>query len=305
MYGESSVANEAAGTLRYRIADVDIAVEAPQELLRIVAESYRRFPQPKFGGGAHTIVSTMAHEDGTLSIQIRDREYVRVSAAAGRGLIGLQISNAIITAVSECSRFLVMHAATLERNGEATCIAGRGLAGKTLLATHLVSRGWRILSDEYAFIEPMSGHVVPFPKMLYVRSSSLPHMPRTFRKSVESSPWYGLGDHPGIVFTGVDPTKRYSERVWSSGARLKNVIILTARDERGALIEECDPWSIVPELNALVWQPPNLLDGLTRLANALRGVRVARLTAGGPLQTANAIERWTGSAVKAPLFESV
>ena len=277
---------------RYRIVDVEITVEGPPELLPIVADAYRRFPQA-VGRTSHAVVR-IVNDEGNLSIRIGEREYTSVSAAAGHGRLSLEISNAVITAVAQRSRFLIVHAAALERGGESLCIAGKGMSGKTLLASHLVARGWKILSDEYAFVEPLSGHVVPFPKLLFVRSSSLPHMPRSFRKSVEFSQWYGLGDRPGIVFSGVDPSHSYSEDVWSTGARLTHLLIM---GERGRVpsVEPTQAWAVIPDLNTLVWQPPDLLEGLTRLATALRGVRVARLTGADPVHTTNAIERWAGA----------
>lgn len=279
-------------TLQYRIADVDIAIEAPAEILSIIVESYRRFPRTKNRTHPHATVRASLSDDGQLSLTNGEMEYKRLSAAAGHGLIGLELSNAIITAVAAHSRFLILHAAALEHEGQTLCIAAKGHTGKTLLAAHLLSRGWRVLSDEYAFIEPASGHVVPFPKLLYVRSSSLPHLPRSFRKSVESSPWYGMGDSPGLVFSGVDPADSYSEAIWSQGARLSRLLVMIDRMASGPTIMPCKPWSLIPDLNGLAWQPADLLDGLSKIAAALRGVEVARIVTGDPIRTVNAIERW-------------
>jgi hypothetical protein len=282
--------------LQYRIADVDVAVEGPADILKIMAESYRRFPNTKGRAAANAHVRAEGGEGGDIAITIGEKNYTTVSPAAGRATVGLELSNAIITAVAQRSRFLIVHAAVVERDGAALCIAARGHAGKTLLASHLLSRGWHCLSDEYAFIEPLSGHIVPFPKLLYVRSSSLRYVPRTFRRSIECSPWYGFGDSAGLVFSGVDPAESYSESTWSEGARLESLLVLRDRNQNGPVIEECAAWSIIPELNALTWQPPDLLDGLSRMASALRGVRVGKLTAGSPLVTVDAIERWASGA---------
>ncbi len=279
-------------TLQYRIVDVDIAIEAPAEILSIIVESYRRFPMTKNRTHPHVTVRASLVDDGQLALTIGNVHYKNLSAAAGHGLIGLELSNAIITGVAGHSRFMILHAAAVERDGQALCIAASGHTGKTLLASHLVSRGWRVLSDEYAFIEPAGGRVVPFPKLLYVRSSSLPHIPRSFRKCVESSPWYGMGDWPGLVFSGVDPADSYSEAIWSQGARLSRLLVMIERNASGPAITPCKPWSLIPDLNSLVWQPPDLLDGLSRIASALRGVEVARVVAGDPIRTVNAIERW-------------
>src|SRR5579875_2261970 len=158
-------------TLQYRIADVDVAIQASSEMLELVRESYRRLPVSRDRSDPHVLVRADVDADGSLSVTIGKENYCRLSAGAGRGLVGIEISNAVITAVAQRSRFLVMHAATLERGGEALCLAAPGHSGKTLLAAHLASRGWHILSDEYAFIEPTTGNIVPFPKLLSIRSS--------------------------------------------------------------------------------------------------------------------------------------
>jgi len=278
--------------LHYRIADVDVAIEAPIDVLGIVTDAYRRFPKSSALMKPQVTVYADTDKDGHVSIAIGEKDYKTVPAASGRAIVGLELSNAIITAVAQHSRFLIVHAAAIEHEGEALCIAGPGHIGKTLLAAHLLSRGWRCLSDEYAFIEPYSGQIVPFPKLLYVRSTSLPYVPRTFRKCLESSPWYGLGDQPGLVFSGVDPACAYSEAIWSAGARLSRLLVLVKRNAAAPTIKDCAAWSIIPDLNSLAWQPPDLLDGLTRMASALRGVQVGKLVAGEPLATANAIENW-------------
>ena len=286
-------------TVQFRIADVDVSIDAPREIIDIAKESYRRLPSTEGRAEAHALVHAELDAAGTLRIRIGQIDYADVPAGSGRGVVGIELSNAVITAVAQRSRFVILHAAALEMDGEALCIAAPGYSGKTLLASHLVSRGWRILSDEYAFIEPMTGNVVPFQKLLFMRSSSLPHTPRSFKKSIEASPWYGLGNAPGLVFSGVDPASSYSESVWSTGARLTRLLLLSGKRAPSAVIDECETWNLIPDLNALVWQSPDLLTGLQRLAMAVRGTSVGRLTAASPLATADAIERWAMAQARA------
>ncbi|MGZ3509405.1 MAG: hypothetical protein ACXWNJ_13490 [Vulcanimicrobiaceae bacterium] len=280
--------------VQWRIADVDVALEGPSTILDLVVGAYQRFPKRDKDAVAD-VTLRIVHENNQWHIFAGERYQSSLSMASGNANIAIQLANEIIFAVAERSRFLIMHAGSVERDGEVMCVAGPTFSGKTLLTAHLASRGWRILSDEYAFIEPRTGHVVPFPKLLYVRSSSLPLLPRSFRRAIEFSPWHGFGQSRGIAFAAVDPSHSYSDAVWSVGARLSKMLIVDGRSEERATVTDCDPWSIIPELNSLVWQPPDLLDGLSKLATALRGVRVGKLLISTPVETTNVIERWANN----------
>lgn len=280
--------------VQWRIADVDVALEGPSTLLDLVAGAYQRFPK-RDEETTVDVTLRIVHKEDQWHIFAGETYRSSLSMVSGNANIAIQIANEVIFAVAARSRFLIVHAGSVERNGEVLCLAGSTFSGKTLLTAHLASRGWRILSDEYAFIEPRTGHVVPFPKLLYVRSSSLPLLPRSFRRAIEFSPWHGFGQASGIAFAAVDPSHSYSDAVWSAGARLSKLLIVTGRTETRPEIADCDPWSIVPELNALVWQPPDLLDGLSKLATALRGVRVGKLLVASPVETTNVIERWANN----------
>lgn len=66
-------------------------------------------------------------------------------------------------------RFVVLHAAALERDGRALLIAGPSESGKTTLTLALLRRGYRLLSDDFTPLERTSGRVHPFLKALGVR----------------------------------------------------------------------------------------------------------------------------------------
>lgn len=286
-------------TAVYRIADVDVAIEASPNMLDLIQEAYRRFPRVSRPISGTITVRIVDSEDGEIWIYIGQKAYARIAASLGRGHIAMEIANAIITGVAEASRFLVIHAATVENEGRVVAIAGRSMTGKTLMTAHLLSRGWRLLSDDYAFVDPQSGNVVPFSKLLYMRALTIPLLPRTFRRAVERSSWYGFGERNGLAFWAVDPADSYGERVWSDGGRLHAILFMGSDRGPNASVEDCDAWSVVPELNALVWQPHDLLESVSRLAVALRGVRVGRLRPGDPIGTANAVEAWTGRGMAA------
>ncbi|NOT02537.1 MAG: hypothetical protein HOP29_18170 [Phycisphaerales bacterium] len=68
--------------------------------------------------------------------------------------------------------YLAVHAGVVERNGRAALFAAPPQHGKSTLTLGLVRRGWRYLSDEFALLEPSSGHVHPYPKAICVKEGS-------------------------------------------------------------------------------------------------------------------------------------
>lgn len=74
---------------------------------------------------------------------------------------------------NHCHRFLMLHAAVLERGCEAVILPGPPGAGKSTLTAALASRGWRLLSDEMALIVPSSLDLVPVPRPISLKNQSI------------------------------------------------------------------------------------------------------------------------------------
>ncbi len=70
-------------------------------------------------------------------------------------------------------QFLVIHSATLERGGRALLMPALPGSGKSTLCAALVSRGWRLLSDEFALVDPHSGLLVPVPRPVALKEESI------------------------------------------------------------------------------------------------------------------------------------
>jgi len=96
-------------------------------------------------------------------------------------------------------RYVICHAATVERNGVATMMVGEPGAGKSTLALNLLARGYRYLSDEFAIIDPKTLEAMPLPNGLNVKNEesavwgssrlnliALPY-PRGFRPRYDSA----------------------------------------------------------------------------------------------------------------------
>jgi HprK-related kinase A len=70
-------------------------------------------------------------------------------------------------------QFLVIHSATLERGGRALLMPAPPGSGKSTLCAALVTRGWRLLSDEFALVDPTTGILVPVPRPIALKEGSI------------------------------------------------------------------------------------------------------------------------------------
>lgn len=68
---------------------------------------------------------------------------------------------------------LVLHAAVVEKNGCAVILPAPPGSGKSTLCAGLVSRGWRLLSDELAMVELETGQLVPVPRPISLKNTSI------------------------------------------------------------------------------------------------------------------------------------
>jgi len=74
---------------------------------------------------------------------------------------------------ANCHQYLILHAAVLERHGRALVMPAPSGSGKSTLCAALLFRGWRLLSDELAIIEPATGRLVPLPRAVSLKNASI------------------------------------------------------------------------------------------------------------------------------------
>jgi HprK-related kinase A len=70
-------------------------------------------------------------------------------------------------------RFVVIHAATLALGGRALLMPAPPGSGKSTLCAALMCRGWRLLSDEFALLDPASGTLQPIPRPVALKGPSI------------------------------------------------------------------------------------------------------------------------------------
>jgi HprK-related kinase A len=76
-------------------------------------------------------------------------------------------------AATQVNQYLMIHAAVLERHGHALVLPGVTGAGKSTLCAALAHRGWRLLSDEFALIQPADGQIAPWPRPISLKNLSV------------------------------------------------------------------------------------------------------------------------------------
>ena len=74
---------------------------------------------------------------------------------------------------SLADHYLMLHAAVLERNGCAVIMPAPPGSGKSTLCAGLVSRGWRLLSDELALLSLSDGLLTPLARPISLKNESL------------------------------------------------------------------------------------------------------------------------------------
>jgi HprK-related kinase A len=70
-------------------------------------------------------------------------------------------------------RYLLLHAAAVEREGRALLMTGLSGAGKSTLAALLGESGWRFMGDEFALLGLEDGLLHPFPRAVSLKNEAL------------------------------------------------------------------------------------------------------------------------------------
>ena len=83
-------------------------------------------------------------------------------------------------------QYLIIHAAVVERNGKGILMPAPPGSGKSTLCAGLVSRGWRLLSDELALFSVETGELVPLARPINLKNESIDVMQQYSPESIFS-----------------------------------------------------------------------------------------------------------------------
>jgi HprK-related kinase A len=108
------------------------------------------------------------------SVAIRG-DYILPDAAPlalAHGLLAAEMGMNLQMALGQ-KRYLLLHAATVEKDGRALVLTGESGAGKSTLAALLGERGWRLMGDEFALLDMDDGKLLPFPRAVSLKNGSI------------------------------------------------------------------------------------------------------------------------------------
>jgi len=89
-----------------------------------------------------------------------------------QGLLAAEMGMNLQMALGQ-RRYLLLHASVVERDGRALLMTGVSGAGKSTLAALLAARGWRLMGDEFALLDPVTGLVHAFPRLVSLKNAAI------------------------------------------------------------------------------------------------------------------------------------
>lgn len=87
----------------------------------------------------------------------------------------------------QAHQYLMLHSAAVERAGKVMLLPAWSGCGKSTLCAALVSRGWRLFSDEFGFVGVGDGQLVPMPRPIPLKNKSIDVI-RDFAPDMELGP---------------------------------------------------------------------------------------------------------------------
>ena len=113
------------------------------------------------------------------SVAIRG-DYVLPDAAPmalAHGLLAAEMGMNLQMALGQ-KQYLLLHAASVEKDGRAIILTGESGAGKSTLAAMLGERGWRLMGDEFALLDLQDGRLRAFPRAVSLKNGAIAAMER-------------------------------------------------------------------------------------------------------------------------------
>jgi HprK-related kinase A len=108
------------------------------------------------------------------------------------GLLAAEMGMNLQMALGQKS-YLLLHAATVEKEGRALILTGESGAGKSTLSALLGETGWRLMGDEFALLDCETGLLHPFPRAISLKNGAIAVMEKVagegrFGPTMEDTP---------------------------------------------------------------------------------------------------------------------
>lgn len=142
-----------------------------------LADCYRDYPQPHDGIPDFSVRLFAARPWRRVirpSVMIGG-DYTIPDAAPlplSLGLLAAEMGMNLQMALAQ-RRYLLLHASTVERDGRCVLMTGVSGSGKSTLSALLMARGWRLMGDEFALVDPETGLIHAFPRLISLKNRSV------------------------------------------------------------------------------------------------------------------------------------
>lgn len=273
---------------------VSVAADDPAavELIEETYAAFRSAPGPADGALALRLERT-----GNGVFRVSDSDGYERSWPSRPYAVGDLLSRFMFGVLARVTArgIYAIHAGAVEHRGRATLFSGRSGAGKTTLVLNLLQRGFRLLSDELAVVEPSTQRILPYRRSLHIRAGTpelVPPLRLVERRSailVEGA-WTLTPEMLDDVLPGC----------LAPPARLTNVLLLEGPPvpESRPTLTPVSPAVAALELLRATWAASVDFDaGLRRLSGLLEGVSCARLRIGELEETTDLVGTWLGASV--------
>ncbi len=198
-------------TLRLTFGTTEVYVSATSTLSRLLETTHRRHAMPlrafTRNSNARSVSVSLAPPDRSPEFALR---------GAQREIAG---------EVAAAHGWLALEAVVVERDGRALALTGTPGSGKSTIAAHLLARGWKLVTDDIAFVDEARGKVHGHHGLMRFRSGAMPHLPAAFKATLERSRWF-VGEDGELEFYEVDPASVFGAGIWSHEAVLDSAVVL-------------------------------------------------------------------------------
>ena len=146
--------------------------------LEQMAELYRDYPKPDFTDFTVRLEPTAWLRRWLQPSVVIDGDYMLPDAAPlplAQGLLAAEMAMNLQMALG-WRRHLLLHASAVERDGRVLVMTGQSGSGKSTLSALLGSQGWRFLGDEFVLLDPVTGDVAPFPRLISLKNEAIAAM---------------------------------------------------------------------------------------------------------------------------------
>ena len=163
----------------FNVLDAAVSLTGPAEILKPIVTAYGRFVVPREECRSPARIVLETGEGG--GIRIDDRTF---PFAADLDPVFQLYQQFLLTVLDQVGSCAVLHGAALvDRRGDAFLVAAPAGHGKTSLTLELVSRGYTMLSDDYAPLDLETACVHPYPRTVAVLPDGDAPIPEAFRSA--------------------------------------------------------------------------------------------------------------------------